>query len=292
VKVSENGLEGKAVAVTGAARGLGRAYAVEAAAQGASVVLSDVSGDLVREVARQIAADGGAASVAEGSIADWAAAEALVAQCVEDYGRIDGMINNAAVFHVAVPWEETEQAVRGIVEVNIVGSVFCAVHALRAMVKQRSGSLVNVVSGAHLGIREMGAYAATKGAIASATYAWALDAEPYGVRVNAISPVARTRMSTVWENRDEAHLDEPDPSEIAPLAAFLLSDQASGISGQVVRLDAQGLSILRQPHFPTAPVALPERTFEAVAAAFAGPLAEGSCPVGFGAETLRPTSTA
>jgi NAD(P)-dependent dehydrogenase (short-subunit alcohol dehydrogenase family) len=284
--MSHRGLEGKAVVVTGAARGLGRAYAREVASLGASVLLSDVSGELAREVAAEITAAGGVASVAEGSIADWATAEALIAQCLAEHGRLDGLVNNAAVFHVGNPWDETEQALRTIVEVNVLGSLFCAVHALRAMVAQRSGSLVNVVSGAHLGIAEMGAYAATKGAIASATYTWALDAHPHNVRVNAISPVARTRMSTVWENRDEAHMDEPDPVDIAPLAAFLLSDRAAGVTGQVVRLDAGGLSILTQPHFAAEPVPLPERSFEAVAAAFAGPLAGAACPVGFGREDL------
>lgn len=288
-KVSKE-LQGKAIVVTGAARGLGRAYALAAVAEDASVVLNDLDADLLEEVVSEIVAAGGRAAAWPGSIADWASAEALVAHCVAEHGRLDGFVNNAAVFHVAVPWEEDERTVRRIVEVNVIGSIFCATHALRAMVAQRSGSLLNVVSAAHLGLREMGSYAATKGAIASATYTWALDAAPYGVRVNAISPVARTRMSTVWENRDEAHMDEPDPAEIAPLAAFLLSDSAAGITGQVVRLDAAGLSIMRQPHFEEAPVALPVRTFEAVAAAFAGPLAEGSCPVGFGAETLSPAA--
>jgi NAD(P)-dependent dehydrogenase (short-subunit alcohol dehydrogenase family) len=285
--VSKDDLSGKAVVVTGAGRGLGRAYALEVASRGAWVLLSEVDGDVAHEVRAEIEAAGGQAAVVVGSVADWEGAKGLVDRCIAERGRIDGLINNAAIFHVGVPWIETEDAIRGIVDVNIVGSLFCATHALSAMIAQGSGSLVNVTSGAHLGIREMGSYAATKGAIASATYTWALDAEPYGVRVNAISPVARTRMSGVWGNRDAAHMDEPDPAEIAPLAAFLLSDRAAGISGQVVRLDAHGLSVLRQPHFESAPVALAQRTFEAVAAAFEdGSLTDQLGPVGYGAETL------
>src|SRR4051794_31871107 len=112
VWMSGEALQGKAVVVTGAGRGLGRAYATEIAAQGAAVVLSDVDGGPLREAADAIAAAGGAATTFEGSVAEWDGAAGLVAHCVEAHGRIDGLVNNAAVFHVAVPWEETEDAMR------------------------------------------------------------------------------------------------------------------------------------------------------------------------------------
>ena len=118
------------------------------------------------------------------------------------------------------------------------------------MVAQGAGTILNVTSGALLGILEHSLYGATKGAVMSLTYGWAMDAAPHGVRVNALSPLARTAMSEAWANRDAEHMDEPPPASVAPLVAYLLSDHAAGITGQVVRLDATGLSLMAPPAFP------------------------------------------
>lgn len=281
----ERALADKVVVVTGAAHGLGRAYALDAAARGALLVLADVEREALTAVANEIRAGGGTADTVVGSVADWDDAARMVAACRDRHGRIDGLVNNAAILHVTPGWAEQEQPLRRIVEVNLLGTLFCGTHALRAMVEQGFGSLVNVTSGAHLGLREMGAYAATKGGVASLTFTWALDAAEHGVRVNALSPVARTRMSDVWEHRDAAHQLEPPPDAVAPLASYLLSDRSRHLSGQILRLDADGVSFLRPPRRDEAAGPAP-MSFAAIARALGpdGPLRPS--PVGYGLEAL------
>jgi NAD(P)-dependent dehydrogenase (short-subunit alcohol dehydrogenase family) len=283
-------LADRAIVVTGAGGGLGRAYAVAAAAEGAAVVVNDVDEGAASAVAGAIADGGGRAVAHAGSVADWAAAGAAIERCSQAFGRIDGLINNAGISRVGDPWrEETGDRARAIVEVNLLGTIYCGVHALRAMVAQRSGSILNVTSGALLGLLEHSLYGASKGGVAALTWGWAVDAAPYGVRVNAISPLARTAMSEVWVNRDAAHMEEPPPESVAPLAVFLLSDRAADVNGQVVRLDAGGLSIMRPPAFPE-PLALSDRSLDGVESAF-GELRRDLQPVGFSRLDLRDVGT-
>jgi NAD(P)-dependent dehydrogenase (short-subunit alcohol dehydrogenase family) len=263
-------LEGKNVIVTGAGGGLGRAYALEAARQGAVVVVNDVDEQAAAAVAREIQDAGGASLAHAGSVADWDAAGRLVDTAVAELGAIHGLVNNAGVTVVKDAWDFTEADIRKVVDVNLVGTMFCGTHALRAMVNQGGGVIVNVVSGALVGILEHSLYGATKGGVMSLTYGWAMDTANRGVRVVGLSPLARTSMSLAWANRDEDHMDEPPPETVAPLVAFLLSDheEAKALSGQIVRLDAGGLSLMASPRFPQARDA-GDRSAEAIGAAFA-----------------------
>ena len=104
-----------------------------------------------------------------------------------------------------------EAPLRTLVDVNLLGAMFCGVQAMSAMIAQGSGGVIlNATSGSFIGILDHSAYGATKAALTALTYGWALDLHPHGIRVNAISPLARTPMSAVWEKRDAAHMDEPD----------------------------------------------------------------------------------
>jgi NAD(P)-dependent dehydrogenase (short-subunit alcohol dehydrogenase family) len=141
-------LDGKAVIVTGAGRGLGRAFALDAGAQGASVVVNDIDADAAEKVAAEIAESGGQAVASVGSVADWERAAELVATCLEEYGAVDGLVNNAGVLNLAPPWAETEESIRRVVEVNLLGALFVGSHAVRAMIDQGSGSIVNITSSA------------------------------------------------------------------------------------------------------------------------------------------------
>ncbi|GAB3483554.1 SDR family NAD(P)-dependent oxidoreductase [Amycolatopsis cihanbeyliensis] len=149
-------LDGKAVLITGAGRGLGRAYALHAAA-GAAVLVNDVREDLAEEVAGQIREAGGRAVGEGGSVADPERATPLVEKCVARFGALDGLVNNAAVGHHLPPWQDDPARIRILIEVNVLGSMYCGTAAARVMHARGSGVIVNVGSGSMLGQRGAGA---------------------------------------------------------------------------------------------------------------------------------------
>jgi NAD(P)-dependent dehydrogenase (short-subunit alcohol dehydrogenase family) len=246
-------LAGKAVVVTGSGRGIGAAYARHAASEGAKVVVNDVDAGSAGETVAAIRAAGGTAVARVADITSWSEAEGLVQFCVKEYGALDGFVNNAGLFHLATIGEETEARVRRIVEVNVLGVIFCGLHALRQMLRQGRGSLVSVTSGAHAGLLHGSMYGATKGAVASATYGWAMETEGTGVRVNAISPFGSTRMIDTADEFMKAHGGgnmmkmEIPPETNAPIMSFLLSDAAAGINGQIVRVQNKSVGIMTHP---------------------------------------------
>ncbi|NIH78826.1 SDR family NAD(P)-dependent oxidoreductase [Amycolatopsis viridis] len=242
-------MQDRAVVVTGAARGLGEAFAVHLAQAGAAVVVNDIDADLAERTAANIRAHGGRAVASGHTVTDPEEAQAIVDLCVAEFGAIDGLVNNAALNYESLPWEEDLDEVRELVEVNVLGVMYTGIAAVKAMVGQgRGGSIVNISSGASLGQRKLGVYAASKGAVASLTYSWALDLEDSGIRVNAVCPLAHTRM--VWKSERSLRNCPPDrtPARIAPVVLFLLSDDAEGITGQLVRCNGPQLHIVGQPY--------------------------------------------
>lgn len=279
-------LTDKNIVVTGAGGGLGEAYAKEIAARGGGVVVNDLGAENVARVVADIERAGGRAIPHVGSVADWDEAGALVRRCCDELGGIFGLVNNAGTTYLREPWAMEEAPLRTLVDVNLLGAMFCGVQAMTAMIAQGAGGVIlNATSGSFIGILDHSAYGATKAALTALTYGWALDLQPHGIRVNAISPLARTPMSAVWDKRDAAHMDEPEPAAIAPLVAYLMSDHAERISGQVVRLDAHGLSLLQRPGF-TPPIPLPVRDVDSIASAFDAHLFAQLPPVGFTPITL------
>lgn len=279
-------LKGKAVVVTGSGRGIGAACAKHAAAHGASVVVNDVDADAAEAVAAEIRAAGGRAVAQRADISKWAEAQALVERCVAEFGGIDGLVNNAGLYRLADLKEIDEAHLRPMIEVNIVGTAFCATHAARRF-RGGAGSIVNLTSGSQTGIRGMGIYGATKGAIASATYAWAADSAGTGVRVNAVSPVADTRMSQSTDDFRAAKGlpafrsgPRPTAEANAPVVTFLLSDLAKGINGQVLWILGKRLSVMTHPAVVAPPLERDEWTPEAIAAAFGGELGARLQPLG------------
>lgn len=284
-------LADRAVIVTGAGRGLGRAYAVDLAGHGAAVVVNDIDRGEAEAVAADIAAAGGDAVARGGDVSDPDAVGALVQSCVDTFGRLDGLVNNAGLYHEALPWEEDPAAIRRAVTVNVLGTMYCQAAASTVMRAAGGGAIVNASSGGMFGFPNVSTYAATKGALAALTYSSALDLEAAGIRVNAISPMALTRMTanalgrdlqpSTQDNPPLAGIEDKPPAAVAPLVTFLLSDLAAGITGQFLRFDGTRLSVVTTAAFTDHPnVTADHWDPGSLATAFDSPLARHLQPYG------------
>jgi len=271
-------LDGHAVVITGAARGLGEAYADHLAGSGAAVVVNDIDRELVEQVAHRIREAGGRAVASGASVDDPDQAAGLIDRCVTEFGKIDGLVNNAGIGHHVHPWEDDPARIRAVLEVNALGPLYCGVAAIKHMHRQGRGTIVNTVSGSMLGQPGAAAYSASKGAVASMTYSWAADLAPHGIRVNAVCPLAWTRLSLADPNGHRFGDPSRTPDLVAPLVTYLLSDRSAGITGQVVRLTGQELHIVRQSAIKQPVLRRDRWDVESIAEAFAGELADAFEP--------------
>ena len=289
-------LQGKAIVVTGSGRGIGAGIAKLAASEGASVVVTDIDKAEAEQVAAEIVKAGGKAVAHAADISDWNGAAGLIQRCVDTYGKINGLVNNAGLFRLARVDEMTEADVRAIVSVNVFGTAFTARHAIPHMMKQKSGSIVNVTSGGHFGLPNMSAYGASKGAAASFTYAWSAEMKEFNIRVNALSPMAATRMADASAAymaskglKKASNVSGPPAEANAPVVVYLLSDLAKDVTGQIVRIEGKELSLVSHPG-----VALPilERSagwdIASVADAFTRELGKRQFPTGVVGLNVQP----
>jgi NAD(P)-dependent dehydrogenase (short-subunit alcohol dehydrogenase family) len=247
-------LAGKAVVITGAGRGIGAACARGIAAQGAAVVVNDIDRREAEEVVSMIVARGGRAIASVADITNWDQAGMLIASCIDEFGRIDGLVNNAGLFHLGLLTEFEPRAAQWSEPSTFTSISDRAAQAIGPMVAQGAGSIVNVTSGAHLGIAAMGVYGASKGAVASMTYTWAMELASTGVRVNALSPLAATRMTIDSANYAKSQGQDPSPflqaqppEANSPVVEYLLSDRSVGVTGQIIRIDRDELSLYNHP---------------------------------------------
>jgi NAD(P)-dependent dehydrogenase (short-subunit alcohol dehydrogenase family) len=217
---------------------------VHAAACGAAVVVNDIDGEPADEVASLIESSGGRAVTSVGSVADPDQADAAIRRCLTEFGRIDGLVNNAGLRYQARVWEDTPERMRELIEVNVLGSMYCGSAAARAMREQGSGSIVNMASLAMVGQSTAATYASSKAAMSSMTVAWAVELADHGVRVNALFPLAHTRMALA-DTRAPAPPEET-PERIAPMVTYLLSDLSAAVTGQWIRFTANKVHIVCQ----------------------------------------------
>jgi len=245
-------LDGKVAVVTGAGRGIGRGEARLLAAEGAQVVVNDLGtardgagadASTAEAVAEEIIAAGGEAVANHDDVATWKGAEHLVAQAVDVFGHLDVLVNNAGFLRDKMSFNMGEADFEAVVAVHLKGhfapSHFAAVH-WRDRSKAGevlSARIVNTTSEAGLwGTPGQANYAAAKGGIYSMTLTLARELARFGVTVNAVAPRARTRMTEevmAGLPMGETGLDDLDPDNVAPAVAWLASDAAGAISGQV-----------------------------------------------------------
>jgi NAD(P)-dependent dehydrogenase (short-subunit alcohol dehydrogenase family) len=242
-------LDGKVVLITGAASGIGKATAEEAAAEGAKLLLSDVNDDAGQQLAEELGATYQACDVTDES-----SVEALVKQAKDDNGRLDCAFNCAGILGtVALTTDTGYDDWRRILEVDLNGVFLCTKHELRAMSEQGSGSILNMASAAGLiGWPGASGYVAAKHGVVGLSKSAALEFASQGIRVNAICPsyVETPMVEDLFENilgGDKAQVEAAlanhpigrfaNAREIAAASCWLLSDKASFVTGTAMPVD-------------------------------------------------------
>jgi NAD(P)-dependent dehydrogenase (short-subunit alcohol dehydrogenase family) len=248
-------LEGRVAIVTGAGRGIGRAHALELASHGAAVVVNDYGVSLAgegtgespaEEVVAEIIAAGGRAVPNGADVADFEQAAAMVQQAVDEYGALDILVNNAGFVRDRMLVNTSEEEWDAVIRVHLKGHFAMLRHAgayWRTESKegrQRAARVVNTSSGAGLqGSVGQATYSAAKAGIAGLTLVAAQELGRYGVTVNAIAPVARTRMTEGAFDTSAMAL----PEDNSPVVAWLASEESADVTGRVIEIDGGRITL-------------------------------------------------
>jgi NAD(P)-dependent dehydrogenase (short-subunit alcohol dehydrogenase family) len=265
-------LDGRVALITGAGRGIGREHALLFAREGARVVVNDLGGDNdgsgssagpASDVVAEIRALGGEAIANTSSVTSWAGASELVDQAVSEFGRLDVVVNNAGILRDAFVAGITEQQWDDVIAVHLKGHA-AVLHHAAAYWKSASkagspvaASVVNTASASGVTLPNAGQlnYGAAKAGIAAMTLVAAAELERYGVRVNAIAPIARTRLTLATPGMgaifaapvSDGEFDAFSPANISPLVAYLASEKCV-LTGKVFAVQGGAISELAGWH--------------------------------------------
>jgi len=241
-------LDGKVALITGSARGIGKAIALRLARDGADIVINDIVGNqaLAEESAQEMRALGCKSSVALADVSDSAAANAMVEQVLSEYGRVGILVNNAGITRDQLLLRMSDQEWQSVITINLTGSFNCTRAVARPMIKQRGGCIINIASVIGLiGNTGQANYAASKAGIIGLTKSAAKELAPRGIRVNAIAPgfIVTAMTDALNEDARETLLRQiplqrlGTAEDVAEAAAFLASESAAYITGQVLQVD-------------------------------------------------------
>ena len=254
-------VDGKRIVVTGASRGLGRAFALALASEGAQVVVNGTNEELLRDVVVEIASAGGSAVQVVGSVADDDLAAELVQTCVDSFGGIDAVVNNAGIVRDRTLMNMSPDEFDEVVAVNLRGTWSVSRHAARAM-KETGGLLLQVVSNAaFVGSVGQTNYAASKAGVMGMLYSWDVELRRFDIRTNALWPIAQTDMTqVVFDNAAKRASDagQPPPAAhelgfgtteaVAPIVVYLCSDRAAHLRSQLITFNGSKLGLWSHPH--------------------------------------------
>jgi NAD(P)-dependent dehydrogenase (short-subunit alcohol dehydrogenase family) len=258
-------LDGRVAIVTGAGRGIGRSVAKLLASEGASVVVNDLGAEMdgsgqdagpAQQVVAEIAEAGGKAVVNGADISDFDAAEGLIAGAIDQFGRLDVLVNVAGILRDRMVFNMTETEWDDVIRVHLKGTFnttrFASAHWRSLRDETAQNRIINFtsVSGLH-GAPGQPNYAAAKMGIVGLTYSSANSLAKYGVTVNAISPGAATRMTesvpTDRRRARSAAADERSPDNVAPIVAYLASERSWWITGRVIHSMGYEVSLYNNP---------------------------------------------
>ena len=266
-------LAGRVAVVTGAGRGIGRGVALALAAAGARVVVNDYgvntdgstpSTGPAFDVVKEIEAAGGEAVASPESVADFESARRIIQTAIERFGRLDILVTCAGILRDRMVFNMSEEEWDSVLAVHLKGTFNCIRHACTVMREQRYGRIVTFSSGSGLfGNPGQANYGSAKGGISGLTKVAARDRGRYGITVNAICPVAGTRMTVTEEylrarevrkqqgikreDRGTGDIEKLNPDDIAPMVAYLASEWAGNVNGQFFLCYGNAIALISQP---------------------------------------------
>ncbi|HEY7365780.1 MAG TPA: SDR family NAD(P)-dependent oxidoreductase, partial [Methylomirabilota bacterium] len=256
-RLNQHRFDGRVAVVTGAGRGIGRAHALLLADRGARVVVNDLGGAAdgsggaaspAEDVVCEIQATGGQAVASSESVTTMAGGARIVETAVDHFGRVDIVVNNAGIVRDRMIFNMTEEEWDAVIAVHLKGHFTVMQPATAHMRQKKTGSIITFTSTAGLeGAPGQPNYSAAKEGIVGLTRSTALAMARYGVRCNAISPTADTRMTQRLPEARRGAATATPPEAIAPVVVYLASDRAAHITGQVVGVRGNEVTIFSHP---------------------------------------------